>query len=463
MLTRAPVTHEGRPYQSFWSQLSQRLALLSPARLLVAGYLTLIAVGTAALSLPAAVSAPPRLSFSEALFTATSAVCVTGLTVVDTGTRLSRFGQVVVLVLIQTGGLGIMTMSTVFAVLLGRRITLRNRLLIQEELRQDYLSGLVRLARMVAGVTFTFEAVGAVLLFIAWADRLPLGEAVYYAVFHSISAFNNAGFDLWGSSLTGFVDRPLVLVTVMALFMTGGIGFAVLADVLSWHRGHRFQLHTRVALAMAGLLVLIAWPLLTALEWSNPSTLGGLPVWNRFVAGLFTAVTPRTAGFSVVPTGDLHPASLLVILVLMFIGVSPGSTGGGIKTTTAAVIGATVVAALRGQEDLILFERRLPRGTVQRAVALAVLAGMWVIVASAVVVALEPFDPLASVFEVVSAFGTVGLSRGITPELSLPTRFLLVATMLLGKVGPVTLAAALARRSQAAAHWRFPEERINLG
>ena len=463
MLAKASGARQGRASESSRGDVLRRLALINPARLLVGSYLVLMVTGTALLLLPAAVTAPPRLSFTEALFTATSALCVTGLSVIDIGQRLSRFGQLVVMLLIQLGGLGVMTASTLLGVLLGRRISLRGRLLVAEELHQDYPSGLVRLVRMVAAVTFAIELTGAAVLFLAWRGQLGTAQSFYYGLFHAVSAFNNAGFDLWGNSLTGFAHRPEVVLTVALLLMTGGIGFSVVADLLSWRPGHRFQLHTRVALAMAGLLVALGWAVVLGLEWDNPSTLGRLPLGQRLMDAFFTAVTPRTAGFSVVPTGSLRPATLLFIMILMFVGVSPGSTGGGIKTTTLAVIGLTVKAAVRGEEDLVIFERRLPRGVAFRAITLAVAALAWVAVVGLSMVAIERFDPLAVLFEVVSAFGTVGLSTGITPQVSIASRWLLVATMLVGKVGPVTLAMALARRKERGALWRFPEERIGLG
>lgn len=452
-------------YRSLWARFSQRLSLTSPGRLLVGGYLALALAGTALLSLPVAVSGPPSLTFTEALFTATSAVCVTGLTVVDTGSRLSLFGQLVVMTLIQVGGLGVMTLSTLFAVLAGRRISLRGRLLVQEELHQDYLAGLVRLVRMIAGVTFLFEGIGAGLLFAAWLQDLDPARAAYFAIFHSVSAFNNAGFDLWGTSLMRFVGRPLVVLTVAGLLMVGGIGFSVIADLSSWRPDRRLTLHSRVALFMAGVLIVAGFAFVAAVEWRNPATLEPLPWHQKLLAAFFTAVTPRTAGFNVVPTGQLRSATLFFLLFLMFIGVSPGSTGGGIKTTTAAVLGTAVSAAVAGRDELVIFERRLPKGVAARAVALAVVALSWVAAVATVVMLLEPFDPLAILFEVVSAFGTVGLSTGITPQLSTPSRLLIVATMLVGKVGPVTFAMALAQRSRAAAgaHLRYPEERVSLG
>ena len=459
------ISGEAAPaYESLWARLSRRLSATSPGRLLVAGYTGLAALGTALLSLPVAVREPPSLSFTEALFTATSAVCVTGLTVVDPGSRLSLFGQLVVLGLVQLGGLGVMTFSTLIAVLAGRRIGLRGRLLVKEELHQDYLSGLVRLVRMIAGVTLLVEALGTLLLFLAWRSRMETGRALYYGLFHAVSAFNNAGFDLWGTSLVAFAGDPLVVFTVAGLIVVGGIGFSVLADLSSWPAHRRLALHSRVALWAAALLTAGGFALVLASEWSNPGTLGPMPWHQKLMAALFTAVTPRTAGFSVVPTGMLRPVTLFVLLFLMFVGVSPGSTGGGIKTTTAAVVAAGVRAALAGREELVLLGRRLPRGIFQRAVSLTLVAGLWVAAVTALMLAVERFNPLAIVFEVVSAFGTVGLSTGITPQLSIPSRLLLTATMLVGKVGPVTFAVSLARRMAAgAAHVRYPEERISLG
>ena len=451
-------------YESLWERLSRRLSATSPGRLLVVSYVGLATLGTALLSLPVAVREPPALGLVEALFTATSAVSVTGLTVVDVGHQLSLFGQLVVLGLMQLGGFGVMTGSTLLAVLAGRRIGLRGRLMLKEELHQDYLSGVVRLLRMIAGVTLAVEAVGALLLFLAWRGRLGTGQALYYGLFHAVSAFNNAGFDLWGTSLRGFSSDPLVVLTVAGLFMVGGIGFSVLAELFSWPAQGRLSLHSRVTLWAAGILVSGGLLVVLATEWTNPSTLGPMPWPQKLLGAFFTAATPRSAGFEVVPTAMLRPVTLFAMLFLMLVGASPGSTGGGIKTTTAAVILAGIRAALAGREDLVLMGRRLPRGTFQRAVALAAMAILWIAVVAGVLMAVEPLDPDAVLFEVVSAFGTVGLSTGITPALSDLSLVLLALTMLVGKVGPVTFAVALARRMAAGAvHVRYPEERIGLG
>ena len=464
-MSTSRLSEEAAPaYESLWARLSRRLSATSPGRLLVVGYAGLAALGTVLLSLPVAVREPPGLRFVEALFTAASAVAVTGLTVVDVGHRLSLFGQLVVLGLVQLGGLGVMTGSTLLAVLAGRRIGLRGRLLLKEELHQDYLSGVVRLLRMIAGVTLAVEAVGAALLFVAWQGALGTGQALYYGLFHAVSAFNNAGFDLWGRSLRDFAGDPLVVLTVAGLFIVGGIGFSVLAELFSWPAQRRLSLHTRVVLGTAGVLVAGSLLVVLAAEWTNPGTLGPMPWPQKLLAALFTATTPRTAGFEVVPTAMLRPVTLFVMLFLMLVGVSPGSTGGGIKTTTAAVILVGIRAALAGREELVLMGRRLPRGTFPRAVALAAMAILWIGMVAGVLMTVEPLDATAILFEVVSAFGTVGLSLGITAELSDLSLLLLAITMVVGKVGPVTFAVALARRAAArTAHVRYPEERIGLG
>lgn len=436
----------------------------SPERVLALGFAAAIAVGTALLLIPAATAPGRRTDFLTALFTATSATCVTGLVVVDTATHWTWFGHLVIALLIQVGGLGIMTMSTFFALLLGKRITLRERLVVQEALGQLTLAGVVRLVRLVLLATVICEGLGTLLLFVQWAGRYPAPRALALAAFHSVSAFNNAGFDLFSVSLQPFVEDAGVVLVIAALIVLGGLGFVVLAELCSFRRGHwRPSLHTFVVLRVTGLLIVGGMLFILAVEWNNPLTLGPLSLKGKLLAALFQSITPRTAGFNVVPMAGLRVATLVLTVVLMFIGASPGGTGGGIKTTTFASLVLAVWAAVRGDAEITVHERRLPWSVVQKALAITFISLTLVIGVSMVLSLTEGGEYLPLLFETTSAFGTVGLSMGVTPDLSVVGRVLIICTMFTGRVGPLTLAMALARRARGPAHVHFVEERVAVG
>ncbi|HSW10717.1 MAG TPA: TrkH family potassium uptake protein [Bacillota bacterium] len=433
---------------------------LRPARKLVLGFAGAITAGTLLLALPWSTADGRGLGLVDAFFTATSAVCVTGLSVIDIGTRLSRFGQVAVLLLIQVGGLGIMTLSTIAAVVIGKRIGLAGRLAVKEAIGVDELAGLVRLIRIVVTSTLAIEGIGAILLTLLFARDFPLVQAAWYGVFHAVSAFNNAGLSLFAASLEAYAGDIWVNLVFMALIVLGGIGFYVLADV--WQNGRRLSVHSRLAIWMSAGLILAGMAIILAAEWANPATLGALPPGERLLAAAFQSVTPRTAGFNTVPIGQFRDGTLLVLIVLMVIGASPGSTGGGIKTTTFWVLLASVHAILTGRDEIVVFERRLSRLLTDKALVILVLTLAVLLATTALLTATEPFPFLDVLFEAVSAFGTVGLSTGITSELSVFGRLLLPLTMFVGRLGPITVALAIAQR-QRAAGVRYPEDRVMVG
>ncbi len=435
---------------------------MTPAQFLVLAYGLILALGTAILSNEAAM-VHGRLGFVDAFFMATSALCVTGLSVVSLGTEFTVLGQVTVAVLIQIGALGVMTMSTLFAILLGRRIGLRNRMFLQEDLNQNYLAGVVRLVRYVLFLTITVESIGALLLFIALVPSMPVGQAAYNAVFHAISAFGNAGFDLFGDSLEGFVSQGAVLLVVALLFILGGLGFSVIIELVQWRKEHHMSLHGRIVLWSTSLLIAGSWVAVLMLEFYNPATLGDLTIAEKLWASFFTAVTPRTAGFNVVPTHGLSTATLFLFLGLMFVGASPSSTGGGIKTTTFAALILGVWATIAGKKDVELGNRRVSQDHMLKAWAITVIACGWILLVTMILLITEAQDFVPVIFEVVSAFGTVGLSMGITNELTSVGRLLLTVTMFMGRVGPMTLALALGQRTHHVPSVRLPEERIGLG
>lgn len=436
---------------------------VSPAQALVWGFAAAIALGTLLLTLPYATADGRGLTIVDALFTATSATTVTGLVVVDTGSDLSPFGQAVVLVLIQVGGLGIMTVSTLWALIVGKRITLRERLVLREALGSFSLAGVVRMVRYVVVVTAVVEAVAALLLTAWWARTYPLGRAAYLGVFHAVSAFNNAGFDLFGTSMVGWNQDPFVLLVMASAVIVGGLGVYVLWDL--WPRGRsngRLSLHTKLVLTTTGLLLVAGMAGILALEWSNPETLGSLGWPYRILNAFFHAVTPRTAGFNSLPVGELQTATLFLTMFLMFVGGSPGSTAGGVKTTVIGLTVANAWATITGRSEVVLFERRVPREVVDKSAAIAMVflaaTGLF-----ATLLALTEQVPARDIlFETVSALGTVGLSTGITPELSTAGRLWLTLAMFAGRLGPLTLAIAIAQRRRATP-LAYPEERVVVG
>ncbi len=435
---------------------------LTPARFLTIGYVLVISVGTFLLTLPITTVDGRGLSVVDALFTATSATAVTGLIVVDTATYLTIFGQIVVLVLIQIGGFGFMTTSTLFALLLGRKISFRERIIIREELNHFTLSGVIKLARYVIALTLGIEFTGALLLFLKFKNTLPISKAIYFSVFHAISAFCNAGFALFSNSLENFVGNYYVNIIITTLFILGGLGFAVIADLYEKRRFVTLSLNSKLVLLTTIILILIGSIGIFLLESPNQNTFGQLALEDRFISAYFQGVTPRTAGFNTIAIGDLTQGSLFLIIILMFIGASPGSTGGGLKTTTIGVLIVATYSLVRGKDDAELFRRRLSQITVYKALAVTIVSLLVIILATLILTITENFKFIEIFFETVSAYATVGLSTGITGDLSTIGRILITIIMFTGRVGPLTLAMALGERERSN-KVRYPEEKILIG
>ncbi len=454
------------------SSLDLRFKKMSPSRFLVLGFIVIVLIGGILLTLPISNVNEKPVRFIDALFTSTSATCVTGLVVVDTATTYTRFGQVVIMLLIQVGGLGFMAMATMIFVLLGRRIGLRSRLLLQESYNQFSIHGLVKLTKTVIGLTLFIEGTGALLLFLRLRNLMPLGEAVFASVFEAVSAFCNAGFDVFGnfsgpfSNLSYFIKDGYVPMVIGILIIIGGLGFPVLAEVLALgsSKNTRISIHTRLVLTITAILLALGTVLVFALEYTNPETLKGLPAVHKVWNSIFMSITPRTAGFNVLKMGALRAPTVMVIMLLMFIGASPSSTGGGIKTVTAGVLILGIMATIKGDDNVEYYERRIPKEQVLRATAVVLLAAV-VVLAGVFIMSMVDSAPLLDMlFEVVSAFGTVGLSRGITPGLSDISKLTLIITMLIGRLGPLTFAVALNyRASTKKARVSFPEEHVMIG
>lgn len=442
----------------------------TPAQILAIGYFSIILIGTILLMLPPATTGNGGLDFIAALFTATSATCVTGLIVVNTSTAFTVFGQLVIMILIQVGGLGIMTMSTMIAFVVGKKITLKERLVLQEDLNQFKISGVVRLVRYVLMVTLIIEGIGATILFIRLVQIYDIGKAFYFSIFHSISAFNNAGFDLFGNSLESFTGDIIINFVVIILIILGGIGFAVVAELYNsgvnkkgkYIDFNKTSLQTKIVLTITVILLVIGFLSILGLEYNNNETMGQLPLGEKLMSSFFLSVTPRTAGFNTIPTGSLNSSTLFLVIVLMFIGASPGSTGGGIKTTTFGVLLLTVWSLITGKRDIEIFRRQLEKDIVYKSLSITMLALILVVMVTMVLTVSENMDFLPVFFETVSAFGTVGLSTGVTPNLSGFGRLLITLTMFVGRVGPLTMALAFAERQRNGVY-HYPKEKIMVG
>ncbi|MDO8490975.1 MAG: TrkH family potassium uptake protein [Dehalococcoidia bacterium] len=440
----------------------------SPWSILVYGFAGIIAVGAVLLTLPISSAGGGFTSPVDALFTATSAICVTGLVVLDTGTYWSGFGQAVILVLIQLGGLGYMTMSTLILLVIGRRITLQERLRIKETMGVPALGGLVRLIRTIFLITIAIEAVGAILLFLRFAQIYRLQSVwttIWQAVFHSVSAFNNAGFDIVGPnfrSLAHFQRDPWILLVIAGLIILGGLSFVVMVDVARNRRFSRLSVNSKIVLAMTGLLLGLGTIAILVTEYGNLQSLGPLPFPYKVLNAFFTAVTPRTAGFTTLDLGRIADYTLVLVIALMFIGGASGSTAGGIKVNTFGVLVAVILAAVKGRQYPEMFRKEVPQQLVHQALAVVFLAFALVFAVVFVLTLTESASFLRLVFETVSAFGTVGLSTGITPELSTIGKLVIMFVMFVGRVGPLSLGLAFAARRQPA-RYRYAQESVQIG
>ncbi|HZK48109.1 MAG TPA: potassium transporter TrkG [Thermoleophilia bacterium] len=437
---------------------------LSPPRVVLLSFAAAILIGSAVLSLPGMTAAPGSLAYIDALFTAASAVCVTGLITVDTATVFTPLGKAVIAILIQLGGLGIMTAATMLFLLARRRIGLQGRLVIQETLGHLRLAGVVRLVLAILLMTLVFEGVGTLILagdFLLHHGYSPL-RALGYGAFHSISAFNNAGFALFTNSLEGFRDDWVVTLTVACLIIGGGLGFPVILDLARPRKGRIYALQTKMVILVTAGLLSVGTLAFLALEWTSPE-LAGLGAPGRVLVAFFQAVTPRTAGFNTVPIAGLAPGTIFLFIILMFIGASPESTGGGIKTTTFGIIAASMRATFRGAGDTEFASRRIGQAQVTKALTLVVASAVFILVMTLLLLDTGQDIPLdTGLFEVVSAFGTVGLSLGLTSKLTMAGKVVIILTMYAGRVGTLTVGAALIARRRPAPR-RLPEEALPTG
>ncbi|WP_213650761.1 TrkH family potassium uptake protein [Paenibacillus sp. J23TS9] len=445
-------------------------SILTPAKILVIGFFLIITLGTFLLSLPISSVTGVRIPFLNALFTATSATCVTGLTVLDIGTAFSAFGQVVIVMLVQIGGIGFMTMATLIALVLNKRISLRERLILQEALNHGTIDGVVRLVKKVILYSLLVELAGALLLAVHFffSLHLSLGRSAYFGIFHSISMFNNAGFDLMGtingpfSGMVPFVQDPFINIVMMGLIFLGGIGFIVLSDLIDFPNTRKLSLHSKVVLTATLLLIVIGTLVIFAMEFSNPSTLKPLHAGGKFLASMFQSVTTRSGGVATLDIGAFRQSTQFMLILLMFTGAAPGSTGGGIKITTFVLLLGAVYAMIRGREDVVLFRKRIAKDVVYKAITLTLLSLLLIILFSMLLSITEHQDFMTILFESTSAFGTTGLSMGMTTHLSALGKVWIICLMFFGRIGPLTLVYALSRDRKKDLY-NYPEGRIIIG
>lgn len=444
-------------------------------QIIALGFMGMILIGGILLSLPIATVDGHSIGLLNALFTSTSAICVTGLVVVDTGTVFSIFGQVIIILLIQAGGLGFMTMTTVIFLLLGKRISLKERIVIRESLNEEGLSGMVIMIKRILAVTFISEFIGAALISTRFIPVYGIVKGIYFSIFHSIATFCNAGFDLIGGfrSLTPFANDFIINITTMALIIIGGIGFVVIIDVsrkIKLGRSARLSLHSKIVLLTTAFLIIFGAVSFYILESNNPNTIGSTELTSsgKVLASFFQSVTPRTAGFNTIDQNSMGLAAKMLTMLLMFIGASPAGTGGGVKTSTVAVIILLVLSIARGQKDVNIMHKRIDTNIVLRAIVIIMLSFILVLAVTTILAMTEQHIGVFSfeniMFEVLSAFGTVGLSCGITPYLSILGKILIILTMYGGRVGLLTLVLAVSNRlNRADSKARYPEDKIMVG
>lgn len=441
-------------------QVEKRLLNLTPPQALILSFIGLSLLGTLLLKLPVASHEPT--SWMQALFTAVSAATVTGLAVLDTGSHFTLFGQWVLLGLMQSGGLGLMTFGVFIIALMGNSLNLGHRAALREAVNQTGQGDMRRLLRWMFGFTAAMELGGTLLLSFHWVPELGWSRGLYYSFFHAVSAFNNAGLALKTDSMTMYAGSSLLNFVISFLFIAGGIGFVVVADMIGKRRFRDYALHTKLMLVGTLVINVVAMLLLLVLEYGNPATLGALPdLGSKLWASWFHAVTPRSAGFNSLDVSAMAPASTVLIMALMFIGGGSGSTASGIKLSTFIVMLLATRAFLLSQDRPVIFGRSLDPNVILRALAISIISMLFVAMGIFILAITDKAPFLDLAFEVVSAFGTVGLSRGITAELSFAGQILIMVLMLVGRVGPLTLAFTIANRHRAPI--QFPNGQVNIG
>jgi trk system potassium uptake protein len=442
------------------SRFLQNPIKLSPPQFLATLFLFLIFIGTCLLKLP--VAHEQSLSWIDAFFIATSASTVTGLATVDPGSTFTIFGEVVILFLIQIGGLGVMSFASLVFIMMGRKISVKQRVLMQEALNQPSIGGVIRLVRNLFVFSISIQLLAVFFLSLRWVPELGAAKGIYYSVFHAISAYNNAGFALWSDGLMGYVGDPVVNIVISFLFITGGIGFTVLVDLWVSRKWKNLSLHSKVMIYATFIINVLAILLVFLFEFNNPKTLGMLSGTEKFWASYFQGVSPRTAGFNSIDMTAINPDTSLLMILLMFVGAGSTSTGGGVKLTTFVVILFTVAAFLKGKEDTVVMKRTIRNAVVYRALAITTISILFIFAALFVLTYVQKdVSFMVILFEVVSAFGTVGLTMGLTFDLTMIGKIVICAVMIFGKLGPLTLVFSLAKQTRD--NIRYPDGEVFTG
>ncbi len=441
---------------------------LQPSQILVLGFLFIILLGAIILSTPFVTKNGESIGFINAFFTSTSAVCVTGLVLVDTGSYWNYIGKTVIIILIQIGGLGFMTMASLLTLVAGKKFTLQKRIVMQESMGAQHLSGIVRITKYAVYMTLTFELIGAIILSFRFIPMYGKAKGIYYSIFHAISAFCNAGFDIMGTgnSISQFAKDPLVSITISMLVIIGGLGFMVISELLRFKKFKKWSLNAKLVVVSTLILLFIPFIVIFILEYNNPATLKDFSIGEKFIASFFASMTPRTAGFNTIDLNSMRPASLVLTMILMFIGGSPSSTAGGVKTTTVALFFITIISILRGKKDTEAFGRRIPVENVKRAIAVIGIATFFLISSITLLsITEEGASFFAIVFETLSAYGTVGLSIGLSAKLTTIGKLIMSLAMFLGRVGALTLlfAATSKLKNPENQLLSYPEEQISIG
>ena len=451
---------------AFW--MKKRPKSLSATKIIALVFAAIILLGAALLTLPAASRSGVSCGFRPALFTATSATCVTGLVLYDTWSQWSGFGQVVIISLIQIGGLGFMSAATLLVFLLRRRIGLKQRLVMAQALSVGDMDGIVRLQKTVLIGSFFVEGIGALILLLRFWPEYGFLTALKWGVFHSISAFCNAGFDIFGcitpgASLLEFQSDPIVLLTLGALVVIGGLGFLVWQELEEKRSFRQFSVYTRLVLVTTASLILTGWVLTCLLEWNNPDTLGGMPVWEKLLNGLFQSITLRTAGFAAIDQALLTEGGKAMSMVLMLIGGSSGSTAGGLKTVTFVVLILFMTTRARGRDTVCVFKRTIPQRQVLDAMTIAFIMIALAMFGGIFISATSPITFTDGLYESVSALATVGLTAGATPGLSIPAQLLIIIYMYFGRVGVLTISMGFLTGDRAEERFRYAETNLLIG
>ena len=438
---------------------------LKGAQTLTLGFIVIILVGTILLTLPISTVSGESTSFLNALFTATSAVCVTGLVVVDTGSYWNMFGQTIIMILIEIGGLGFMSFTTLIAIMLGKKITLREKLILQDAMNTFNIQGLVKMVKYVLVFTLSVQIFGALLLSSQFIPIFGFRKGTFYSFFHSISAFCNAGFDIFGNgnSLISFNTNVVVIMVISILIIIGGLGFTVWSELYTCKSVKRVSIHSKMVLLMTIVLVVGGTILMFLFEHNNPQTMAKMSFMNKITNSCFASVTPRTAGFNSISTSEMTTAGQFLTIILMFIGGSPGSTAGGIKTTTIGILIVTVISVIKGREDSEVFKRKFNKELVYKAFTLLFIGFTLVVIVTMLLTYTEEGATFMSIFyETISAFGTAGLTLGLTSNLSVVGKVLIIIMMYLGRVGTLTVALSLTKKRDKSGI-KYPEGKILIG